>query len=362
MGRYCHIFASRLDFRNDEDSNEYACELALVKHRAKALELVMGTDTVGLAEYLKKYGNSDGRSSTNYEGADALDLSRETTAASLVAAPPCLGAQNLLCIGDLQTLTTLQGLTGKVDAPTDTKQSLSSYEEKVSKHLSALAELLKSVKSATADLHEARVVKLSEAAKLKRAREAEAARQDRTLAGKKMKAERGKAPAQADSRSVFEARSGDLPPIRVVSEEAFASYSAEDLLEPCIIRPAKTMTALRQADASLRKEIADNKAKFSHDLNRAKGLRNIVVDDSVRSVLKTTLRNLIPKAVRQSFVDTDKEAIKQSFEPDFWMRMANTVSGGPEKLYLPAVGSAPAVSDNDRLTCICAGRVGMVCM
>ena len=291
---------SRLDFKHDGDKSEYMCELALVAHRSTALAHVMKEgDKAGaeLKEYLNAFQNSDGRSSTNYEG-EGLDLSREKTAEKLSHAPPSLGAQNLLSFEELGHLARLEGISGKIEAPVETNQSLTSYEEKVSVHFNAVSELLKSVKSATADLHEARVVKQAEIARQKKAKEAEEAKLARSLTGKKMKKDRAaQPPAEEDTRAVFQAKHSELPVIPVVTEEAFKQLSCADpLVNPYIIRPATSMAKLRDADAGLRKELADNRAKFSHDVNRAKGLRNDVADSSVRAVLQASLMALLPNS------------------------------------------------------------------
>ena len=330
-------------------ADEYENEMHLLQHRAKALQLVCAHDEpeatakLALDEFLKAFQSSDGRSST--QPGDDLDCSRDATTSKLSHAPPCLGAQNLLTLAELQKLAKLAG-SGRITAPSRSRKGLREYEGLVSKHFAAVGELLKSVRGAITDLYDARVLRQSEVRKRTKAMEQEAAKRARTLTGKQQKGAKAKEGPEEDKRPVFDAKHGDIPAVVALTEEKFAKMGPEDLSVPYLIRPAPTLSALLRSDDGLRKEVAENKAKFGRDINKVKGLRNVVQDASVREVLKNTMLSLCGEPVRKAMSVAGPDLLQTCCEPDFWMRMSGTTTGGPEKFYLPALRCASWILSN----------------
>jgi chromosome segregation ATPase len=173
-----HGSAALMEFERDAHASEFAMEMDVLKNRVHAVKLVLGNvgesvDVTAekLRNYIEQFSAFSGRSATS---------EIRTQSASRARAGPCPGFQHLAALSFLQQKANelKKQSTTEVQALTTVEQ-VAEMTDSYEKHVKATNELLKSIKSARAELFQARLDHASLAARAEMAQKKATAKREK---------------------------------------------------------------------------------------------------------------------------------------------------------------------------------------
>lgn len=233
----------------------------------------------------------------------------------------------------------------------------------IQKHFKACNELAKAVKSAVNDLYGARIYFRNECQKRKQEEQRDNLKRRRCLHGEGAPGDNaGAGSAIIPAGTVFDYRDTKFP---AYTAEEFKKVDLATARSPILVTGTKLLESMNK-DSTFKKELSDCMTSFRVHPGRQGGVKVGIVDDSLRSIVRSWLTQAmpphvahelgsLPEATREKLKDhgsflcvvlkpllgrnptTDTPSHKESCEPDMWLRASSTDMAIQEQLNLTAL-------------------------